>query len=194
MTIDPDGKTFWYVGEYSKITASSDGRWGTYVGSFTYPNCPAVPQEYDYALYLPVTGKTVFAPDAGYWQAAPSHDFYVTADQAQVDDFGIAFNIPDCGNFKVVYPLPVAISGNRFAFDSAIYASGVFNSKTTAAGFDGLNNLYIPACNVTITAGPFAWNAAWANDDQPPSAEIVTDPLIQGITPEAAGLIVIPLD
>ncbi|MCO5198376.1 MAG: hypothetical protein M9941_11595 [Anaerolineae bacterium] len=39
MTIDPDGQTFWYLGEYSKITGNANGRWGTYIGSFTYPDC-----------------------------------------------------------------------------------------------------------------------------------------------------------
>jgi hypothetical protein len=39
MTIDPDGLTFWYLGEYSKITGNPNGRWGNYIGSFTYPNC-----------------------------------------------------------------------------------------------------------------------------------------------------------
>ena len=37
MTIDPDGLTFWYLGEYSKNTGNPSGRWGTYVGSFTFP-------------------------------------------------------------------------------------------------------------------------------------------------------------
>lgn len=39
MTIDPDGVTFWYLGEYSKNTGTTSGRWGTYIGSFTYPSC-----------------------------------------------------------------------------------------------------------------------------------------------------------
>lgn len=39
MTIDPDGLTFWYMGEYSKITGNPNGRWGNYIASFTYPNC-----------------------------------------------------------------------------------------------------------------------------------------------------------
>jgi hypothetical protein len=39
MTIDPDGVTFWYIGEYSKNTGNTNGRWGNYVGSFTYPDC-----------------------------------------------------------------------------------------------------------------------------------------------------------
>ena len=38
MTIAPDGSTFWYLGEYSKNTGTSDGRWGTYINSFTF-NC-----------------------------------------------------------------------------------------------------------------------------------------------------------
>lgn len=39
MTIDPDGLTFWYVGEYSKNTGTTQGRWATYVGSFSFANC-----------------------------------------------------------------------------------------------------------------------------------------------------------
>lgn len=39
MTIDPDGKTFWYLGEYSKDTGISSGRWGTYIGSYSFPSC-----------------------------------------------------------------------------------------------------------------------------------------------------------
>lgn len=39
MTIDPDGRTFWYLGEYSKNTGNVYGRWGTYIGSFTYAGC-----------------------------------------------------------------------------------------------------------------------------------------------------------
>jgi len=43
MTIDPDGTTFWYLGEYSKNIATSS-KWGTYVGAFEYPGCvPAGP-------------------------------------------------------------------------------------------------------------------------------------------------------
>ncbi len=39
MTISPDGTTFWYLGEYSKITGNANGRWGTYIGSFEYTGC-----------------------------------------------------------------------------------------------------------------------------------------------------------
>ena len=39
MTIDPDGETFWYLGEYSKDTGTTNGRWGTYIGSFSFAGC-----------------------------------------------------------------------------------------------------------------------------------------------------------
>lgn len=41
MTIDPDGERFWYLGEYSKNTGNTSGRWGTYIGSFRYDGCTA---------------------------------------------------------------------------------------------------------------------------------------------------------
>lgn len=40
MTIAPDGKTFWYAGEYSKNTGTTSGRWGIYIGSMSYATCP----------------------------------------------------------------------------------------------------------------------------------------------------------
>jgi hypothetical protein len=36
MAVAPDNANFWYLGEYSKRTGSSLGRWGTYVGGFSY--------------------------------------------------------------------------------------------------------------------------------------------------------------
>lgn len=39
MTIDPDGLTFWYLGQYSKNTGTTNGRWGTYIGAFTFNGC-----------------------------------------------------------------------------------------------------------------------------------------------------------
>jgi hypothetical protein len=39
MTIDPDGQTFWYLGQYSKNTGTSQGRWATYVRALSYPSC-----------------------------------------------------------------------------------------------------------------------------------------------------------
>ncbi|MFZ0429242.1 MAG: hypothetical protein WAO20_14070, partial [Acidobacteriota bacterium] len=40
MTIDPDGQTFWYIGEYSKdITNFNPTKWGNFIGSFQFASC-----------------------------------------------------------------------------------------------------------------------------------------------------------
>jgi subtilisin-like proprotein convertase family protein len=39
MTIDPNGLTFWYLGEYSKNTGTTQGRWGTHIGSYSFGSC-----------------------------------------------------------------------------------------------------------------------------------------------------------
>ena len=37
MTIDPDGTTFWYLGEYSKSGVTDpQTNWGTYIGAFEF--------------------------------------------------------------------------------------------------------------------------------------------------------------
>ncbi|MCB8939829.1 MAG: proprotein convertase P-domain-containing protein [Ardenticatenaceae bacterium] len=43
MTIDPNGTTFWYLGEYSKNTGTTSGRWGTYIGSYSFGSCTTGP-------------------------------------------------------------------------------------------------------------------------------------------------------
>lgn len=54
MTIDPDGETFWYLGQYSK-DISAQARWGTYVGSFHFNGCNAPdPLPKDEAAFLPL--------------------------------------------------------------------------------------------------------------------------------------------
>jgi len=41
MTIDPDGETFWYLGEYSRSNTNPACDWGTYIGSFSFASCDA---------------------------------------------------------------------------------------------------------------------------------------------------------
>jgi hypothetical protein len=36
-TIDPDGKTFWHLGEYSRLQPTA--RWSTWVGAFIWADC-----------------------------------------------------------------------------------------------------------------------------------------------------------
>jgi hypothetical protein len=39
MAIDPDGVTFWALGQYSKNTGTSAGRWGGYAVPLAFPSC-----------------------------------------------------------------------------------------------------------------------------------------------------------
>lgn len=38
MAIDPNGRTFWYIGEYSRdnSVANEFAGWGTYIGKFEF--------------------------------------------------------------------------------------------------------------------------------------------------------------
>lgn len=36
MTIDPDGQTFWYLGEYAKNLGASPANWGTWIANYDY--------------------------------------------------------------------------------------------------------------------------------------------------------------
>jgi hypothetical protein len=63
MTIDPDGETFWYLGEYSETTGNPDGRWGNYIASMSFPDCSAP----DYTLDVtPNTQDICVSSDATY--------------------------------------------------------------------------------------------------------------------------------
>ena len=81
MTIDPDGQTFWYLGEYSKdIINFNPTTWGNYIGSFSFPGC-ATPQPPGKAISpAPANGSTDVDINADLaWTAgsgADSHDVY----------------------------------------------------------------------------------------------------------------------
>jgi PKD repeat protein len=74
MTIDPDGTTFWYLGEYSKITGNPNGRWGNWIGSFTY-DCNADDNPPTVSITSPADGAVISGT--------------VTFSSSVSDDFGI---------------------------------------------------------------------------------------------------------
>ena len=39
MTVDPGGETFWYLGEYSKDTGTTQGRWGNWIAEISLGPC-----------------------------------------------------------------------------------------------------------------------------------------------------------
>jgi hypothetical protein len=58
MTIDPDGCTFWYTGEYydASPTTKADDDWLTRIGSFTLPGCTSVAAAPTISGFTPSSG------------------------------------------------------------------------------------------------------------------------------------------
>ena len=117
--------------------------------------------------YSPYQSFTVIGPSAGYWWG-DWMDFYVTPNQSKVDNFAIYISVGACGisNYQVMNPSLLAIKNRKFAFGGAFYASGTFDSVTTAHGKAGLNYFFIPGCGYII-GGPFSWTAFWIDGSQP---------------------------
>jgi hypothetical protein len=110
-------------------------------------------------------------PTPGFWASTTGDEFYVSPDRANVLKFAIYINISQCGGtVKITHNTPAPISGNSFSFTGSFYASGTFDSSTSAHGTDGLSSfpINIPGvCSGTITAGPWNWTATWKNSTQP---------------------------
>lgn len=61
MSVDPDGVTFWYLGEYSKENVTNtSANWGTYIGSLSFANCSLAP---DFNLEPEPEAQTACVPD-----------------------------------------------------------------------------------------------------------------------------------
>jgi hypothetical protein len=67
MTIDPDGRTFWYLGEYAKNVSSMSANWGTYIGAFQYATCDVAP---DFSITATPTSLDVCVPDEAVYDVA----------------------------------------------------------------------------------------------------------------------------
>jgi hypothetical protein len=113
--------------------------------------------------------QTNINPLAGYWLGTEGWvDFFVTPNQSSVDDFRFFINVPSCdpSEYTITHAVPEPIVNNQFSFSGAFFASGTFDSATSAHGVAGLDNFEIPGCG-NVTAGPFAWVANWQSGDLP---------------------------
>ena len=116
--------------------------------------------------YSPYQSFTVIGPTAGLWRDYWM-EFYVTPNQAKVDNFTIHIDVPGCGivNYIITNPSPIAIKNRKFAFGGAFYANGIFDSVMTAHGTAGTNYFFIPGCGYIV--GGFSWTAIWYDGSQP---------------------------
>jgi RHS repeat-associated protein len=153
----------------------------------------------EFRAYLPLILKSKPAsasgPTPGFWQSTTGDEFYVTADRAKVDDFAIHITVSGCGNYKITHLSPEPIVGNQFSFTGAFYASGTFNSQTTASGSDGLDRFSIPGCGL-VSGGPWSWSATWKNSSQPTylSTKVVGSEIVVPVTrPGRSTVTVVPI-
>jgi hypothetical protein len=115
------------------------------------------------------TVQTTTTPLAGYWQSTDTwHDFFVTPDQSFVDNFRIFISVPWCepSGWTIFRTVLDPIVDNQFSFNGPFFASGTFDSATSAHGTDGLASFEIPGCG-PASIGPLNWVANWINSSQP---------------------------
>jgi Zn-dependent metalloprotease len=98
-------------------------------------------------------------PRPGFWEGY-TMEFYVTSDSLYVHNFAVYIDVPGCGSYKVTHIIDEPITNNYFSFWGPFYASGTFSTETTASGWMGLDDLYIPDCGY-VSGGPWDWNATW---------------------------------
>ena len=104
MTIDPDGETFWYLGEYSKSIAGA-ANWGSYIGSFSYPctvddlpDADAYHRDLD-APHVTSPGDIGIEPDPLAGPMWVSQDIWVRL----ADDGSTVHENPEFGQVNYVY-------------------------------------------------------------------------------------------
>ena len=87
MTIDPNGETFWYLGEYSKNTGTSD-RWGTWIAELDLGVCDADVVDPPTPTPEPTVGPTATpGPGGSTFTFNPVADAYVRSRRAN-NNFG----------------------------------------------------------------------------------------------------------
>jgi hypothetical protein len=119
---------------------------------------------------------TRLQPKAGFWWDNDTGTyFYVTPDQNIVREFSIWFNVQGCYKGWISRSIPagdVAISDGGFSFSDLMYATGTFDTETTAHGTLGLS--HFPLCGTTWSGGPYSWSAVWLDASQPSAVGLST--------------------
>ena len=119
----------------------------------------------------------------GFWSSTTGDEFYVSTDQAYVNRFAIYVNVTNCGSYttlKITRITSVPITNKSFSFTGSFYATGTFDTATSAHGTDGLNNYFSTTCQRTFNGGPWSWTATWKNSSQPALASsVATEEIVE---------------
>lgn len=139
MTIDPDGETFWYLGQYSKITNHPNGRWATYIGSFTFAGCNSslAQIEVDPASLASTQPADTVITDTLTIENVGSDPLNWTV----VESLPWLSVVPDAGTTGAA-----SSTGLDVVFDSTGLASGVYSGVLTVNS----NDTATPTVNVPV--------------------------------------------
>ena len=150
------------------LTGAAAGQWNVVV---TNPGGQSGQLSNGFAVkavvFLPLVLRNAAVPDtpakpAGHWTGT-GVSFDVTSDRQYVDNFRVTVVVSIPGGTCLVTVTRISevpIANNQFSFSGSFYASGTFDSETTAHGTFGFN--HHPACGGTIT-GSDSWTATWAS-------------------------------
>lgn len=156
------------------IPASLTTSGGGYV-PYTYSASLGDPPETGHHIFLPYVmlsnaspTPTVEPPRAGHYVDEYGDDLYVAADRSHVSRFGIYVYVDPCGLYYIWRDGNDPINNRQFSWGGSFYASGTFNTTTSAYVVYGLNNFYISGCGYVSTSGDWSSTFAWQDYSTPP--------------------------
>jgi hypothetical protein len=140
MTIDPDGCTFWYTGEYyhAHPTTKAEDNWQTRIGSFQLPGCSGVQAAPTVAGFTPTSGSpgTSVAVSGSGFAGASSVTFNGTASTFSVNsDSQLTATVPagaTSGAIAVTTAAGTGTSSASFTVTAAAAAPAITSISPTS--------------------------------------------------------------
>lgn len=133
MTVDPDGETFWYLGEYSKNTGTSD-RWGTWIAQVDLGACEADVVDPPTPTPTNTPGPTATpGPGGSTFTFTPEADAHVRIRRAN-NNYGTATSMLVDNNPTTESYIRFNVSGLDGLVESATLR--IFVEDTSSTGFD----------------------------------------------------------
>jgi hypothetical protein len=140
MTIDPDGCTFWYTGEYydAHPTTKVDDNWQTRIGSFQLPGCSSVATAPTVSSFTPTSGSpgtSVTVNGSGFTGATAVTFNGAAASFTVGSDAQLTATVPSgatSGSIAVTTPAGTGTSSSSFTVTAATVAPKITSISPTS--------------------------------------------------------------